>query len=826
VNAAPASTDAPFDLDRIEGIAARLDLRQPNKEALESIVFAIHRHFDIDREPPPLEAVVDIATGVGKTYVLASVIEYLAQEGVRNFAVITPGRTILDKTVGNFTVGHPKSLLGGMDVRPVVITSDNFATPAMRAAMDDPDEVKLYIFTVQALLKPESKVGRKTHKYQEGLGEAFYEHLQELEDLVVFADEHHTYYGPAFSTAVRDLRPHILLGLTATPHKKTPADQIIYRYPLAAAIADKLVKTPVLVGRRDDRSDAKTKLLDGARLLDVKEKAIARWRQENNAEPVNPVMLVIAPNIAEAEEIAAIVSDTTFAGGRYADAVLTVHSDAPDEALAALDKLEEPTNPYRIVISVGMLKEGWDVKNVYVIASMRASVSDLLTEQTLGRGLRLPFGQYTNVEILDTLEVLGHERYEELLKKAGVLNEQFIDWRTRTVLKPTPQGLVPVVETTKVEAPIAPFEMPTSGPSSTETLPYPSGPLIESVEAYTAKAEQQVSGLQVDLAPRQDLPRLRIPLLKMTPVKSVFSLSDITEHDAFRNLGESIAADPAGALRRVTLSARIVQGPDGLRHTELIPAPAIDRVESPATLFALEDLRAELIQQVLGAPAVPSRANQRIPAGKIVDAFIQGLGTSAARILSAYMDRAAAGLIHVVTEEQRKFGVKPTYGKVVEVMEFDKVRVGRPETSSDRFVAFKRGLAYEGYKKSLYEQDWFDSSTERDVANLLEDEPTITLWVRLQIRDLPIIWTDDGREYNPDFIAIDAEGTHWIIEVKMDKEMKSEDVAGKRKAARRWANYVTADKKVGVTWRYLLVSEADVETAKGSWSALKKLGEM
>ena len=44
--------------------------------------------------------------------------------------------------------------------------------------MEDPGQVKLFIFTVQALLKPESKVGRKTHKFQEGLGEAFYAHLQ------------------------------------------------------------------------------------------------------------------------------------------------------------------------------------------------------------------------------------------------------------------------------------------------------------------------------------------------------------------------------------------------------------------------------------------------------------------------------------------------------------------------------------------------------------------------------------------------------------------------------------------------------------------------
>ena len=62
-------------------------------------------------------------------------------------------------------------------------------------------------------------------------------------------------------------------------------------------------------------------------------------------------------------------------------------------------------------------------------------------------------------------------------------------------------------------------------------------------------------------------------------------------------------------------------------------------------------------------------------------------------------------------------------------------------------------------------------------------------------------------------------------EVKMDKEMDTATVKGKRDAARRWANYVTADETVSVTWRYLLASEADVETARGSWSALKALGD-
>ncbi len=55
--------------------------------------------------------------------------------------------------------------------------------------------------------------------------------------------------------------------------------------------------------------------------------------------------------------------------------------------------------------------------------------------------------------------------------------------------------------------------------------------------------------------------------------------------------------------------------------------------------------------------------------------------------------------------------------------------------------------------------------------------------------------------------------------------MTSTDVQGKREAATRWANHVSADEAVAVTWAYLLVSESDVETAKGSWAALKRLGQ-
>src|SRR3972149_2443979 len=98
---------------------------------------------------------------------------------------------------------------------------------------------------------------------------------------------------------------------------------------------------------------------------------------------------------------------------------------------------------------------------------------------------------------------------------------------------------------------------------------------------------------------------------------------------------------------------------------------------------------------------------------------------------------------------------------------------------------------------------------------MVDADEGVASWVRLHVGELPILWNSGGQEYNPDFVVIESAGTHWVVEVKMDKEMESDSVIGKRDAAKRWANYVTADQTVGVPWRYLLVSESDVEAAKG-----------
>ncbi len=99
--------------DIVADVASRLDLREPNRLAVETLAAEVSQYYDVDQSQPPFEAVFDVATGVGKTYILAGAMELLvAAHGVRDFVIVTPGSTILRKTVDNFTPGHPKSLLG------------------------------------------------------------------------------------------------------------------------------------------------------------------------------------------------------------------------------------------------------------------------------------------------------------------------------------------------------------------------------------------------------------------------------------------------------------------------------------------------------------------------------------------------------------------------------------------------------------------------------------------------------------------------------------------------------------------------------------------
>ena len=116
-------------------------------------------------------------------------------------------------------------------------------------------------------------------------------------------------------------------------------------------------------------------------------------------------MFLVATTIDEATEYRDLLIGSDMLGS--AEQVLLVTSEEPDATLALLDRPRTRTRQCGRWCRCRCSGEGWDVKNIYVIASVRSMESNLLTEQILGRGLRLLFGQRTGNPMLDTVEVLA-----------------------------------------------------------------------------------------------------------------------------------------------------------------------------------------------------------------------------------------------------------------------------------------------------------------------------------------------------------------------------------------------------------------------------------
>ncbi len=92
-------------------------------------------------------------------------------------------------------------------------------------------------------------------------------------------------------------------------------------------------------------------------------------------------------------------------------------------------QVESATEPTEIVIHVNKLKEGWDVTNLYTIVPLRAARSRTLVQQTIGRGLRLPYGKRTGVAAIDTLTIVAHEHFQKIIEEAhqsGIFIRQLV----------------------------------------------------------------------------------------------------------------------------------------------------------------------------------------------------------------------------------------------------------------------------------------------------------------------------------------------------------------------------------------------------------------
>jgi type III restriction enzyme len=143
-----------------------------------------------------------------------------------------------------------------------------------------------------------------------------------------------------------------------------------------------------------------------------------------------------------------------------------------------------------------------------------------------------------------------------------------------------------------------------------------------------------------------------------------------------------------------------------------------------------------------------------------------------------------------------------------------------PTDVLDRFDGFERGRWYSGWRRSILPVASFDAkTTERRLAEILDGDPKIQWWLRLQTTDPAYVELDTGGKYYPDFIAIDTSGTKWLIEGKSDHDVARRDVKAKRVAAEEWARFVDDDGRFG-TWRYLFCSETAIKNSHGGWDGL------
>src|SRR3978361_1166924 len=122
-------------------ISKKLELRQPNQEAVQTF---LNHYYNQEKLS---EYILSVATGVGKTYIIATILNYLAEtEKITNFLIVAPGKIIREKTINNFSVNKPNSLVDKLTIKsPRIIDIKNFHT----VKTEDKNSVKLFIFTVQ-----------------------------------------------------------------------------------------------------------------------------------------------------------------------------------------------------------------------------------------------------------------------------------------------------------------------------------------------------------------------------------------------------------------------------------------------------------------------------------------------------------------------------------------------------------------------------------------------------------------------------------------------------------------------------------------------------
>ncbi|QYH19823.1 DEAD/DEAH box helicase family protein [Corynebacterium aquatimens] len=855
----------PIALDQglIDTIAAEFDLRDPNKRALRQLIFNLTGDFD-----PQEPMVMHMATGAGKTYLMAALIEYLARFGLTNVMVVVPPSTVLEnKTVQNFTQGS-RRYVGGFSAAPQVVSPGNYG--AWRAGQselfrDTADGPMVFVFNVSQLIEPKKAdaaagtdegMRRKIRDHQEETG-SLYDHLVGLDDLVVIADESHLFgtSAKAFNKALKDLRPAATIGLTASA---SDTDHVIFHYPLYQAIEDGYVKSPMLVYRENGYpkdSAEERQLLDAVSLLRNKEAAYEAYGAANfpgearEAKRTRPLLFVICENVAHAGEVTKLLQ-----GPGYFDdpeAVLQFdnkHNDAV--TLRRLDELDSPASTVRAIVSVDRLKEGWDTKRVAVMCALRAMSSDILTQQTMGCGLRLPYGVRTGIAELDQLDILSHKSFKSLLKDEDVLRsfglgdaaqgaisgmdvkESFLQGERQVQPQPGVPGhgenqttpgtgstAGPGVQAGGYEANAGRAGASIAGETTQVTGGENGGVKFRRVgDDETIQNQNPIPATVITVNHKFAGKTFLFPSTVMAKATSPFLLSHIDDEDIIR------AAKRVSDSKEALIREEIVVRKDKLdtrRSTdaEVESAPVVEDV-----------VIKELTRRVFGLGVVTQDKKNAITLARyVLPTFMANAGID--RWTEKAKQSAVDELVALVNEKARQHAsslqtetsIVPVELPIDEVVTLPFGKEVLQQLSKDQQAKFKPREFYDGWNRGLFPAASFDSwGGEYLLALLLNYTSDIVWWKRLYVSDHASIMYTTRDTYHPDFVAQDVAGTMWIIEGKSDKGRDDETVQAKRAAARVLVRELLGEEDfVGQNWGYVIAYESDIRSSE-SWEDLKR----
>ncbi|MBV1692052.1 DEAD/DEAH box helicase family protein [Novosphingobium sp. G106] len=866
-------------------VTQRLSLRRPQEEAL-AVLADVADRIDWRGEVDPVALLADVrgsypsvegferdfpslcfalATGVGKTRLMGAFIAYLHLTGrSNNFFVLAPNTTIYDKLIADFRMqSSPKYVFKGIGEfaqnPPTIVTGENWENARGGLGLAD---VVINIFNVDKINKEKGRI----RSFRETLGESYFDHLASQPDLVMLMDEAHRYRAKAAANAVYELKPRLGLELTATPKTvgASPKDfrNVIYRYGLGEAMADGFVKEPAVATRanfkRSDYDDDQLETImleDGVTYHEQVRVELELYSRQTGAPLVHPFMLVVAKDTAHAAALRTQIEGEGFFGGAYRGKVAEVHSnqtgEESNEAMARLVGLEHDAQT-DIVIHVNKLKEGWDVTNLYTIVPLRASASDILTEQTLGRGLRLPYGKRTGNEMVDTLTVIAHDRFDAVIeeaKKPGSIvamkaltigegaditpgRREVVtvpsETELRYTLQPLPNGgkvedggraiYAPptpeqaAIASTALELIRDKFERSLPGGLADLRKPEVQAEIAADVTRATAAAQgtlegilpqADVSALVAEIAVSLADSAIEIPEIVVLPSREVnfwFEPFDLTGLDAirFRPSGDTILVRNL----RTDAQREMARGKEGAREARmenyvirhLIGLPEIDYDSQADELYKLSgQVIAHLRSYLDSDEAVEAVALEH--GRKLADFIFEQMRRHYRETPVDYRARRVRSF-KVLRPQQ--FGYDPT-----RVLPLD--QQAQPLSATPGFV-------FTGSRKSPYRFHKFDSDPERRFAALIDSDrfPGVIRWLRPAPGQFDIEY-HGGRRYEPDFV-VECETAKLIVEIKAESELSDAVVQEKARAARTWVEHANAfaGEGDGKPWSYVLLGDGAV----------------